>query len=129
MAIHTKLRSFVFPFNAYASPIWRIRILDDHKNSIDVVTSIIIDSEVYTRVFTHAALRNNTKSWYMDNVNPIRIFVHFDNHNPPFVFTKFQFRVQYQTDPIINNLITAEAGDFIVTEPDINIITFREMEA
>ena len=127
-AIHTRLRNYVLPFTIFSTPVWRMRILEDDIEPGGIVTEVFINSIEYTKVLTQSALRNTEKSWFLDNVNPIRIFLHFDNHDPPFFYTDLILRVEYPTEPIINNIVTYKDGDFLAADTDINIITFRERE-
>ena len=129
MAIHTKILEFVYPFTAFSSPIWRIRIANEHKGPNDTVTGVYINDIELTRVFSQNDLRNTERSFILENISPVRILVHFDRHNPPFLFKDFKFRVHFPADPIINNLITSEGGEYLAAGPDTNIITFRERES
>ena len=127
MAIHTMLRPFVFPFTAFIAPVWRVGAEADHKLPAETITGIEINGTAYARVNSHAALRETERSFMLDSISPIRILVHFDNSDPPFAFEDVKFRVEWQADPIINNLVTEEGGGiFIASDAGANIITFRE---
>jgi len=125
IAIHTRIRPLIYPFTAYDSPVWRIRLTNEHRDPLGTITEIIINKIIYTRVNSYEVLRTTERAFYVENLNPIRVLVHFDKHDPPYVFNDFEFRENYSTEAIINNLITGKEGDYIVHE-DANLITFRE---
>jgi len=126
MAIHTRLRPFIYPFTAFMSPIWRVRIMDGHMETKETITGVEVNSVSYTRVFSHANLRATEKAWMLEDINPRRFFIHFENNDPPFIFTDIKFRVQWEAEPIIINVAANVNGDLIMSNSNTNIITFRE---
>jgi hypothetical protein len=92
-------------FTAYDSPIWRAKLwvnpyeqnfpfmaekdLNYNKFSVSL-ESIVIDFIEYLKVPNYNILRNTEKSWMFDPDDNSRIFIHFEQHNPPFKFLSFK---------------------------------------
>jgi len=92
-------------FTVHESPIWRAKLWITHytkhlsfmadedtrynRSSVSI-SSIIIDFVEYLKVNDYGVLRDTKKSWMFDPQDNSRLFVHFDDHNPPFWFSSFK---------------------------------------
>ena len=92
-------------FTAWDSPVWRARLwvdpyikrlpfMADNETEYNryavSLENVIIDFTEYLRVPTYEVLRETPSAWCLSRDDPSILYIHFEEHNPPFKFLSFK---------------------------------------
>jgi len=114
-------------FTIFETPIWRASLWVEYEKNEETlpfmadedteynrhavqVQTIIIDFLEYLRVYDYQVLRDTDKSWMIKPDDPSTLYIHFENHNPPFAFFSFKNGValgfSYGSSVLLGNIKT-----------------------
>jgi len=112
-------------FTAHESGIWRVKLwVTDYEQNLPFMAdadasyrampfqlgSVRIDFILYLQVYNYETLKTTEQTWMFDPSDASRIFIHFKNSAPPFVFINFKagalYAFSYGAPVVIGNTKT-----------------------